>query len=152
MTPWILYLNNHKSDALLVNLCGQQLFNCKSILTETEQIDVKASDLLYDKICDYLEVQGKDEKIKILMSQYGFFRNIGAVWLFLSLLILIFVLLHCIGYIEIVHPLFNLISALVITFSFFLISYLSMKKRKILAMTFVYRTFLALQINNQIKN
>lgn len=145
-TPWVIFLNKHKDDATRINALCNKFFGAEFILPDGK-IDIDSSDNLYDKIYDYLEVQEKAEKVKILISQYGFFRNSSAIWAISFLIALVMFLLtlfnNNVGYSQ---P--TLIIALIIAIILYFTSTYLLKKRKLLAMSVVYRTFLSLNINH----
>ena len=147
-TPWISYLENNPDEAQVINSKCISLFN-NGFLNESREIDTNKSDKLYDMIYDYIEFQGKDEKIKILYSQYGFFRNSSAVWFSLFLLLLVITILKLFGLAFIVSAVSSILFYSAIALILSLASSLLCKKRKLLTMYYVYRTFVIMNLQDK---
>jgi len=145
--PWITYLKNNSYEADVINSKCISLFN-DGFINENKEIDVAKSDKLYDMIYDYIEFQGYDDKIKILYSQYGFFRNSAAVWVSLFFLLLLLITFKLFGAAFIITTVFSLFFYIGITLLLLLASLMLCKKRKLLTMNYVYRTFFIMNIQN----
>ena len=139
-TPWILYLKENIQNAEFINSKCISLFN-KGFLNKSKEIDINKSDELYNMIFDYIELKGKNEKARILYSQYGFFRNSSAVWFSLSLILLITLIFKIFGAAFVVSSILSLILYSVITLLLLIASVVLCSKRKLLTMSLVYRTF-----------
>lgn len=71
---WVEILENNPDLAKNLNEISVKLFKFP-FLAENGKVDVNASDLFYDYAFNILENGGKMEKIRILQSQYVYFRN-----------------------------------------------------------------------------
>jgi hypothetical protein len=144
-TPWVIYLRNNHEDALLIDSLCQNYFGFGIFDNEKNEIHIGKSDKLFDKIYDLLDAERKDEKIKVLMSQYAMFRNSTSIWfitLFFALLLL------CLSFLGQAISI-DKTTLGILLFTDILLMIASMwllKKRKLLMMEYTYRTFLA--INN----
>ena len=147
-TPWLSYLENNSDEAEIINSKCILLFN-NGFLNDSKGIDINKSDKLYDMIYDYIEFQGKDEKIKILYSQYGFFRNSSAVWVSLFLLLVVITVLKLFGLAFIVSAVSSILLYSAIALLLSLASLILCKKRKLLTMSYVYRTFLIMNFHDK---
>lgn len=147
-TPWTLYLKNNNEKAEFINSKCISLFN-KSFLNENKGIDIRKSDELYDMIYDYIELKGNNGKVRILYSQYGFFRNSSAVWFSLSLILLIALTFKVCGAAFVVSTALSLILYTVITLLLLISSVILCKKRKLLTMSLVYRTFFIMNFQDK---
>ncbi|NOU20069.1 MAG: hypothetical protein HOO91_21135 [Bacteroidales bacterium] len=145
--PWTQYLKNNPKDAKRVNKIAKKQFKCEPFLDDNNNVLPLQSGIVHDKIYDYLEIQGKDEKIKILFSQYGFFRNSLALWFCTSIVLIIFIATYCINLINLRLPVYYYAVSLAISIILFLFSITLMKQRKFLFMSYVYRNYLANSIN-----
>ncbi len=146
--PWTFYLKNNFEKAELINSKCISLFN-KGFLNENKEIDIHKSDELYDMIYDYIELKSKNEKVRILYSQYGFFRNSSAVWFLLSLILLIALTFKVCGAAFVVSTVLSLILYTVITLLLLISSVILCKKRKLLKMSLVYRTFFIMNFQDK---
>lgn len=145
--PWTYYLKKKPKQAVLINSMCVQFFNQQFIESEDNSISIEKSDLLYDKIFDYLEVNEKDKKIKILQSQYAFFRNSAAVWIAILFFPLTGILLKLLEIDLVINSISLLITYLICSIFLAVVSLYLMKQRKLLTMEYVYRTFLAINTN-----
>lgn len=147
-TPWITFLKQNPEDTQLINKLCVSIFGSGFFVGESNEIDIQKSDKLFDKIYDRLELKEEDEKIKVLISQYALFRNSTAIWMILSLLLIVTIVLSLFG-IELSFTQKILFLLLILSILFTFASVYLFKKRKLLAMSFVYRTFLAENYNHQ---
>ncbi|HAF28484.1 MAG TPA: hypothetical protein DCG75_05490 [Bacteroidales bacterium] len=147
-TPWITYLKNNSKEAEIINSKCISLFNA-GFINENKEIDIAKSDKLYDTIYEYIEFKDKDEKIKILYSQYGFFRNSSAVWISLFSLLLVILILKLVGVTFIISTIISIILYSIIVLLLSFASLLLCKKRKLLTMYYVYRTFLIMNLQDK---
>lgn len=143
--PWIVYLQKNIADAQLIDKLSFSNFGYGFWDKEKNEVNIEKSDKLFDKIYDLIEVEGKDEKIKVLMSQYAMFRNSISIWS-ITMVILLFLLLFTYLGKEVSIDKANLWIMLISDFFLAIISMWFLKKRKLLAMEYTYRTFLAMNI------
>lgn len=71
---WVHVLQNNPGLARNLNEISEKVFG-STFLLENGAIDADRSDIFYDQAFNILEVNEKLEKIRILQSQYVFFRN-----------------------------------------------------------------------------
>lgn len=145
--PWTQYLKNNLKDAKRINKIAKKQLKCDPFLDENNNVLPFQSGIVHDKIYDYLEIHGKDEKIKILFSQYGFFRNSLALWFCASIVLTLCIVIYYINLIDLRLPMCYYIVSLGLSIILFSFSILLMKQRKMLFMSYVYRNFLANSIN-----
>lgn len=71
---WADILRNNPDLATRLNTISEKVFGA-GFLTEKGDVDINQSDVFYDRAFAILEMNGKQEKVKTLQSQYVFFRN-----------------------------------------------------------------------------
>jgi hypothetical protein len=148
--PWTKYLEKNPTDALQINGYCLSLFGDGFYQENPGLIDINKSDKLYDRIYDYLEVQEKDKKIKILISQYGFFRNSSAVWFSLLIILVVLITMQLLKADLVTHSMGTIIGYAIGAIAMTFLSLWLTKQRKLVLMHIVYRTFLAINVRTKI--
>jgi len=139
---WMDYLIANKDRAKQIDECSHKKLNTASFIDNNGEILKVESGTAYDSIYAFLELEEKDSKIKTLMAQYGFFRNISGVWFILILTQMTMLALKLFNIIELKNSLiWNWSLALAFLLALLCSIYL-LKQRKSLVMKFVYHSFL----------
>lgn len=148
-TPfWMLFLQNNPNSAQQIDSLSIKIFNTPSFRDRQGDILPSESGNAFDTIYDFIEVKEKDAKIKGLMSQYVFFRNLMGVCFLLLVFQLSLILLN---FSDMINLQLTMTSHFLLLASFVIIFFFSLvlrRQRKILMMQYVYRTFLALSIQS----
>ena len=148
--PWTHYLDKYPTEVSDINKNCISLFKISLLKDDAKTIDINKSDNAYNKIYDYIEVLEKDKKIKILISQYAFFRNSIAVWFLLLLILILLLVVKLFNAALLKFSIWILACYSIIVLLFLVASVILLKQRKIKMMDFVYRTFLAINVQPHI--